>query len=210
MSHYFAPMEAPPSAKKEMCAAWSERGDCKRRSGSVGDVAAESAKENGCARMRHRRRTQAAGPQTLCIPDQVPEHTQLTTPMAQSAMVDIRSWQEKDWDFVSEPPHPTGMVTANSSCGTLGEPWPLSQAGSVLSVASSDMYGWEESLSRRTSNELHVSPTEMSTAQEHIESLARPELPLSPKQIPKHISRTRNFLHKVLHHSSSFPPTASP
>lgn len=212
-SDHFTPMDAHigfavPLTKQEMSTAcWREReGEFQRRCGSVdGDVAAKVTKEYGCGRTKHKRRMHTAGLLTFFIPDEVPEHTQLETPLAQSVLVDIRKWQEKNGDFVLEP-HPTGMVTAKSSCGTLVEPCPASKAGSMISVASSDMYGWEESLSRRTSNELHVTIAENLTTHECAESHGKTELPLSPKNIPKHTSRTRNLLHKVLHPSSSSTP----
>jgi len=178
----------------------------KNRCGSVGDVAAKKVtKEYGCNKMKQKRRMQVAGLHPFYIPDNVPENRELTTPFAQSAVVDTRTENEKDWDFVMKTKASEISLGAatTSTDATLVEPY--HKSGSVVSVASTDMYGWEENLSRKTSLEqgvlLHANtmPVADKPIHDEIKPVVKADTMPSP---PKHTSRTKGLLYKVLHPSS--------
>lgn len=204
-----APLGFPvgfPTTKRGSWTGRDKNGEYRNR--CVGDVAVKVMKEHSGGRTKQRRKMQVAGLQPFHIPAKVPENKELITPVAQSAVVDIRTGKERNWDLILQPKaSQLSIITSTSSSRTLVEPYSATETGSTLSVASSDMYGWEESLSRKTSMDqgslqyAYTLPVmEKSTAQETV----KPAVKADTMPLPaKHASRTKGLLYKVLHPSSA-------
>jgi len=181
--------------------------------GSVGDVAAKViSKEHIDCRTKQKRRLQVAGLQPFYIPARVPENNELITPVSQNVVVDTPARSERRWDVAVEPKASESSLStaATSSSRTSVEPYSSSSmTGSIISLASCDQYGWEESLSRKTSVEVcsdlkHAKTMPITTnSVEH-----KPIIKVDTISLPtKHTSRTRGLIYKVLHPSS--PPLTS-
>jgi len=132
------------------------------------DVAAKSVLEHGGGRTKQEKRMQVAGLQPFYIPAKVPEHTVAQTPTSQNSNSNLESsrMEVDDGQWISGG-HQAHVSRNSMASSIMSNSTLVDCSQSILSggtsIASSDMYGWEEewdrkvSLESKTGSELDVS-----------------------------------------------------
>lgn len=118
------------------------------------DVTAKQVFEHGGGRTKRKRRMKVGGLQPIYIPAEVPENDVIVT----STEYDLSKGNEEKWSPIMSAE--SDILTLSLATSTLTSGSLVHTADSSVcsgsgrdSIASSDMYGWEETLSSRSSSE---------------------------------------------------------